>query len=169
MLPNTAESTKICTVCRRALPLGEFRRRRAGTERRESRCRECYNAWSRNYRRQRKLQTVKQFARRVRRQADRDYIVTALDGMLRSFGGWQNFIAAWTSSLLAEAKHSRPRRFLGDSLLAIIRLMDLCESSRPPTDYSLLSESDLEIELSRRIRAIYGESSPDSNSAQKIG
>ena len=88
---------KRCSQCGRDLPLTEFRRRRAGSDRPHADCRTCHRLDARDRRAVQAGRRLNRLAADVHRyrRASIGRVVALVGAAIQRFGGLDGFIAAW--------------------------------------------------------------------------
>ena len=142
---NTA--TMICCSCGESKPLDQFRRRRKGEERREARCRPCFNQYTKERRQRQRGTEVKRFVSQLNRASSWGRIVELCEAMFRRFKGPGGVAAIWAEEL-QKARRESPARALR-SLKVLVRLMGEIEDRRPPAEP--LSDADAEAIIQQQL------------------
>jgi hypothetical protein len=145
----TPIETRTCTNCWEEKPITDFRRRRRGTEKRHGQCRACYNAYMREHRAARRHRVVAKLARRVNsNRTNLNRIAAPCNATFRRFGGVGGFCDQWTAHLDAVLVARPGSKAATDSILAIVRLVEVCQSQADDgADFQPLSDADLEREI----------------------
>lgn len=127
--PN-ADDKKRCTVCCEVQPIGEFRRRRRGSENRHSDCRVCRNRRQRNeYARQkfkRDGNLIAENMQELKGAANFEQVQYLLGRAIGFFGGLENFADAWEKQTKAEMRRNLGGRRASDFFAAVARGHALC-------------------------------------------
>jgi len=147
VIRKTPPSEKSCNGCGRSLPIDQFRRRSKGTNARQSRCRECHNAYMRAYRRRGRDKLIARFAAQVQREHSLRRVAMLCEKMFRRFGGIDGFSAAWAAQINTAVAERPGRRFVLHGFSAIARLAEIVESNGGAPDYSALTDEQLDQEL----------------------
>ena len=144
---NTPPGEKTCNGCGRSLPIDQFRRRSKRTNARQSRCRECYNAYMRAYRRRGRDKVIAKFATQVQREHSLRRVAMLCEQMIGRLGGLDAFSAAWAAQINAAVAARPGRRFVLHGFSAIARLAEIVEANGGAPDYSALTDEQLDQEL----------------------
>jgi hypothetical protein len=112
--------SKTCSGCSRELQLDQFRKRRKGSDARESRCRDCHRDYMRWYRSDRRRKVLNAFAREIKWRTNETTLTALSAHLIRRFGGVENFVREWREEVgrMAGTKQAL------DSYLAILRLVE---------------------------------------------
>ncbi len=147
-----------CSKCQRVQPIGNFRRRfRGRDDLRESECNECRNIRLRASRLKGCENRIHKFVRKMQKATDEAKVIAICGGMCKKFGGVDGFVQAWFGAYQAANKRHPGSSMVTNSLLAIMRLSEICQQLRPQQhDLTLLSDEDLErarMDAARRVFA----------------
>ena len=148
MPPIAEPPLKVCYVCGQAMPIEQFRPRKRGSTAREGSCRDCYNAYMRGYRQARRSKTLRRFTAQLRRENSLQRALGLVAGMTLRFGGVEGLCREWMRHLNAAEPGSRTAL---NTFLAIARMAELLEPSRPPEGISQLTDEELQQELKRSL------------------
>lgn len=119
---------KCCSGCLQSLPIEEFRRRKRGSEARESRCNRCHKSYMKTYRKRLRERALLGFAHEAKWRADPDYLTAICRHLVRVFGGADKFAEAFVTHFeKLSCSPGEQRQSAGDFLLAVLRLMDIAE------------------------------------------
>jgi len=136
--------TRLCLGCHRDLPLDRFPPRRVGAAVRRGKCRQCLASYMRSYRAARRRKALGRVTAALARAERPSQAETLVADAFRRFGGASAFITELVGQYTA-ARHKNPGgRQAMNVLLALARLMELAEASRPKRDLGLLSDEDLQ-------------------------
>lgn len=94
--------TRLCSHCREELPVGAFRPRRKGSDKRHTVCRLCFNAYIRERRQRKRPAKIHGFTSQLKelsRVQDIDSISALVAEMPTQFGGIQALGKAWGAAI----------------------------------------------------------------------
>lgn len=135
--------TKTCTSCGRQLPVNQFRLRRAAGPARETRCRDCYNRWMRDYRRTKRSAAFQAFSAAVAREQSVRRIEQLCESMFRRFGGPERFADVWASEIKATLASGGGKPRAIKAMLAVMELQAFVEGHEPGNPYAQLTDDEL--------------------------
>jgi len=121
------QTQKTCYSCGKTLPLDQFRRRKAGQERRMGNCRLCYNESMRIYRQSRQLRRIEEFNTELKQAVSLRRVVAMCNAMFASFGGMDAFCASWKASVDAAPPGSKQAL---DAYLAVLHMIELLDAAK---------------------------------------
>jgi hypothetical protein len=147
MTVKAEPKTRVCYDCGLELPLDHFRRRKQGAEARQGRCRLCYNAYMRQYRRHRRVKALHRFASRVKSEPSPSRVAALCDGMIVRFGGLEALCAEWAEVANAVVRENRGSRAALNVFQAMFRLVEVSNAQPPEPDVVAMSNDQLERHL----------------------
>lgn len=152
---NAPTPSRRCSCCCEVFPLERFRPRARG---RHGVCNKCHAKQERLRRSTAKWATFKKYAAQIRDERNDRQVTTATALMIRLFGGVEGFVAAWHAHYQAAKLDNPAGRIVANHLLAISRLMQVCQPAAP--DFDQMETEDLERELDKSIKRCLTESLP---------
>ena len=146
---TATESAKRCRVCSELRPIHEFRRRYRDGNTRFSECRGCHNRRERlrlaRKKTEQDFQQIAVFAGKLKDLRRDASVANLCEKMIVHFGGPERFASKWHEQFQAAVAHRPGSRRVLDCLLALVRIMQFCESNRPrKEDAEALSDDQLE-------------------------
>lgn len=145
-------STKTCSFCLEAKPIDYFRRRKAGTEQRHHKCRECHNLDCRLRKEAKRSQELTHFLWQLSsgRYKDRHLIRLTIE-MLQRFKGVRGLADFWYRQVQGANPGSRLSTYTFTGILQLIRL---CDQVAPRRNLDDMDDAELEAELQRELEKV---------------
>jgi hypothetical protein len=144
------EMLRVCCACGRTLPLSEFGLHSKRTGRLRSRCRDCYNDYMREFRRQRRIGCLNNYLRALGSEQTAAELRHIVSQMLKTMGGRDGFATAF-HRLYQEAGKTRDgfrlRIRIFEALFRLLQATELAEQvakERSSRDYWSNYELDLD-------------------------